>query len=87
MASNVVMQPRCIFCLREQYAPAVSSISRGDHPCVWCGEIPPVFTSEAKYRKTLAARRDALEAEPVTREEANNILHNIREDQNPDSGV
>lgn len=47
------MQNRCLNCLREQYAIAVALISRGEHPCVWCGYTPPVMT-EIEYRKALA---------------------------------
>ncbi len=47
------MQPRCIFCKREQYMPAVYSISHGEHPCCWCGCTPPVFRDEAAYREAL----------------------------------
>lgn len=43
------MQPRCIYCGREQYGPAVWPISHGEHPCVWCGETPPQLT-ESEYR-------------------------------------
>jgi hypothetical protein len=50
---DLVMQPRCIFCKREQYMPAVYSISHGEHPCCWCGCTPPVFRDEAAYREAL----------------------------------
>ncbi len=45
----IAMQVRCIYCDREQYAPAVVPISEGKHPCVWCGKTPPVLT-EKEYR-------------------------------------
>jgi hypothetical protein len=53
VADETVMQPRCIFCKREQYAPAVYAISLGEHPCCWCGRTPPVFTDRAAYREAL----------------------------------
>jgi hypothetical protein len=47
------MQVRCIYCKREQYAPAVYAISHGEHPCVWCGKTPPVFTRDADWQKAM----------------------------------
>jgi len=38
MSDDIAMQSRCVHCRREQYAPAVFSISHGEHPCVWCGK-------------------------------------------------
>ena len=52
----VAMQVRCIFCKREQYAPAVHSISNGEHACAWCGKTPPVFKTEEAYYKALKER-------------------------------
>jgi uncharacterized CHY-type Zn-finger protein len=46
---KTAMQTRCIYCRREQYAPAVYSISMGKEPCVWCGKTPPKMTY-AEYR-------------------------------------
>ena len=46
------MQIRCIYCKKEQYAPAVWSISYGKHPCVWCGKTSPKL-NEKEYRKKL----------------------------------
>ncbi len=40
------MQSRCVYCKREQYAPAVYSISLGEHPCVWCGEFSKPMTEQ-----------------------------------------
>lgn len=42
--NEIAMQQRCVYCGKEQYAMAVCSISHGEHPCVWCGETPPVMT-------------------------------------------
>ena len=49
---KIAMQERCIYCLREQYAPAVFAVSQGKHPCVWCGKTPPMLT-EKEYLKAL----------------------------------
>ena len=54
---ETVMQVRCVNCKREQYALAVSLISEGRHPCVWCGVTPEVFTDERQYRLALARPR------------------------------
>jgi len=53
MSGEYVMQERCIYCKREQYAPAVHAISHGEHGCAWCGEVPGIFTNEAQYRAVL----------------------------------
>lgn len=50
---EVAMQTRCIFCRREQYGPAVWSISHGEQACCWCGETPPILT-EMEYREKMA---------------------------------
>ena len=55
---KVVMQFKCIRCKKEQYAPAVYDISHGEHPCVWCGKTPPIFTDEEEYRKELKNGRE-----------------------------
>lgn len=55
--TGAVMQPRCVFCAREQYAPAVWRISHGEAGCAWCGRVPQVFTSEQGYRDALDAAR------------------------------
>jgi hypothetical protein len=47
---RVVMQPRCVFCDREQYALVVSLVSRAQAGCSWCGSVPPVFRTEQEYR-------------------------------------
>lgn len=49
----VEMQSRCVFCLREQYGPAVYAISHGEHPCVWCGVTPAPMTT-AEYQRALS---------------------------------
>lgn len=46
------IQFRCVFCKKEQYLPAVHAISKGEHPCVWCGKIPGRMT-EVEYKKRL----------------------------------
>ena len=46
------MQTRCIYCKREQYAPAVHAISNGEAGCAWCGKIPPILT-EAEWLEKL----------------------------------
>ena len=58
----VVMQPRCVHCLREQYALAVYAVSHGKAGCSWCGHVPPVYTVEADYREALRLRRFATRA-------------------------
>ncbi len=47
--AKIAMQPRCIYCKREQYGPAVWDISHAEHPCVWCGKTPPVFATDADW--------------------------------------
>ncbi|MFH1004727.1 MAG: hypothetical protein V1781_04430, partial [Bacteroidota bacterium] len=49
---NVAMQERCVFCGREQYAPAVYPISMGEQPCTWCGKISKKMT-KFEYLKKL----------------------------------
>lgn len=49
--TEIAMQTRCVFCGREQYAMAVSAISKGEHPCVWCGEKSEPMTYEEYYKK------------------------------------
>jgi hypothetical protein len=56
--NDMAIQVRCVKCLREQYAPAVISISRGEHPCVWCGE-PGKKMTEAEYRQAINEARKA----------------------------
>lgn len=57
MPETRALQEHCIYCGREQYAPAVLDISEGKHPCVWCGRIPPVLT-EQEYREAHVRRRE-----------------------------
>lgn len=52
--SGVWYQPRCVFCGREHYMPAVPAISHGQHPCCWCGLVPPVFGTRELYQRALA---------------------------------
>lgn len=59
---KVVMQPRCVHCLREQYVLAILVVSHGYGGCVWCGHIPPVFTDEEQYKQALTKRRSELDA-------------------------
>jgi len=56
---SIAMQERCIYCGREQYAPAVWSISHGEHPCVWCGVTPPKMT-EKEYAIKLKKVRERI---------------------------
>ena len=49
------MQERCIHCFKEQYAPAVYAISKGEAGCSWCGKKSSVMT-EGEYRKALEAK-------------------------------
>jgi len=48
---QIAMQVRCIYCKKEQYSSAVLLISRGEHPCVWCGKVPPILTEKEYYEK------------------------------------
>lgn len=45
------MQTRCIYCHKEQYAPAVWEISNGNIGCAWCGKVPPKMTYEEYHNK------------------------------------
>ena len=49
---DIAMQSRCVHCGAEQYAMAVSEISRGNSPCVWCGKKSKQMT-EREYDETL----------------------------------
>ena len=51
--TKIAMQEKCIYCGEEQYKPAVWSISNGEHPCVWCGKVPPIMTV-AEYKQELS---------------------------------
>ena len=51
---RVAMQTRCIYCHKEQYAPAVYEISYGKHPCVWCGKTSPKMSYE-RYKNEFNA--------------------------------
>lgn len=55
---TTAMQVRCIYCKREQYAPAVYPISHGEAGCSWCGKVPPVFTTDEEYYKALKEDKD-----------------------------
>ena len=48
---EIAMQTRCIYCKKEQYAPAVYAISYGEHPCVWCGKTPPKLSYDEWHKK------------------------------------
>lgn len=48
-ARDPVMQPRCVYCKREQWVIIVASVSLGEIGCAFCGRIPPVFTSHDQY--------------------------------------
>ena len=53
-----VMQPRCVYCKREQYAFNVLAISLGNAPCGHCRRTPPVFTTPDAYRDALRQTHD-----------------------------
>ena len=58
---DTAMQIRCIYCHKEQYAPAVYDISQGNHPCVWCGATPPKMTV-AEYRDKYNCGKEKADA-------------------------
>ncbi len=55
---RIVMQPRCVYCLREQWAIIVALVSKAEAGCAWCGRIPPIFTDEGRYRAAMHDRRE-----------------------------
>ncbi len=55
---KIAMQMRCIFCGKEQYAPAVFDISHGKRPCCWCGKTPNQMTVD-EYSKVMSAMRSS----------------------------
>ena len=55
--NDMAMQTRCVHCGVEQYAPIVYAISRGQEPCVWCGE-KSVEMTVAEYHKQMAVLKD-----------------------------
>ena len=44
--SEIVMQEKCVNCKREQYGPAVYSISYGESGCVWCDHVSKEMTQK-----------------------------------------
>ena len=58
MKKDIAMQTRCISCGKEQYLPAVYSVSNGETPCVWCGITPPVLTEKEYYEKLRKLKKD-----------------------------
>jgi hypothetical protein len=48
-----VMQPRCVYCKREQQAMAVYAVSHGNAGCAWCWRVPPVYYDIERYREAL----------------------------------
>jgi len=60
MSADIAMQTRCIYCLREQYGPAVHAISHGEHPCNWCGRThePPLLSLREGDDVSLLTRWD-----------------------------
>lgn len=60
-----VMQVRCIYCLREQYAPDVWDVSHGEAGCAWCSRVPPVFHDQEEYRRALAEGRRRLDTSSI----------------------
>ena len=57
---SIAMQFKCIYCLREQYSPAVLSISHSTHPCVWCGKTPPKMTV-TEYNEAITKRQKEVD--------------------------
>jgi hypothetical protein len=57
---DIAMQTRCIFCSREQYAPAVWPISNGQAGCSWCGKVPPVLTDKQYYKKLKENQKELI---------------------------
>jgi len=55
--TKIAMQTKCIYCLHEQHAPLVYGISRGKHPCWWCGLTPPKLTQE-EYEEIIKQKKD-----------------------------
>lgn len=49
------MQPRCIWCKREQYALNVLPVSLGINGCAWCGRTAPIFRTREEYIEALRA--------------------------------
>ena len=49
---TVAMQTRCVACGREQYAPIVFLVSKGEAGCAWCGHVTGPMTEE-EYRGAL----------------------------------
>ena len=67
---NIVIQPRCVHCLKEQYALAVLGVSAGQLGCSWCGQTAPVFTSDHEYHAALNQAREARDArQPIPEDE------------------
>lgn len=54
MNPDFAYQHRCVHCKREAYAPAVLAISKGTHPCCWCGNSSKEMTV-AEYQEALRA--------------------------------
>jgi len=46
---EMALQTRCVHCGKEQYAMAVLDVSKGEHPCVWCGEYSHKMTIDEYY--------------------------------------
>lgn len=53
---DVVVQPRCVYCHAEHYAPAVLLISLGKVSCHKCKRRPPVFYTRDAYIAAMAQR-------------------------------
>lgn len=49
---KIAMQERCVHCKCEHYAPAVYAISKGEHPCVWCGKMSKEMSVE-EYKESM----------------------------------
>lgn len=55
------MQPRCVNCKRELYAPAVWEISHGRTGCHMCGWVPATYGTLADYRAALKGGRKSYD--------------------------
>jgi hypothetical protein len=51
------MQFRCLYCLKEQWMPAVAEISAGEAGCAWCHRSSTVMTVK-QYQDALNAAFD-----------------------------
>ena len=64
--NDVVMQTRCPYCLREQWAMAVHPFSMGEGECTWCGTMGKKMTY-TEWQEALATRRKEIADDPKSR--------------------